>query len=522
MSLTKVTYSMIAGTPINVTDFGADATGSTDSTAAIQAAINYAETFSEGATVLLPSGDFLISNPGLRITNDRISLVGEGKHSTRLIVKSQIPGSIIHIESPNRNVASIARIETSYFSVWCETQQTGGTAFLIRDLQHWVCRDVHLRNVFGGWDCEGLQQTILENTDVFNSRSSVLAGSFYFKLHATSGAAVKNTEIYINNSNWRNVQASPTENTEVGLEIGAVDGLWINGGHYMGCTRLLSIIPDTSTTQLVGIECSNVWFDGYSTNHIYISGNSTGGFGSFKFTGCKGLNATSYSVLVDTTCVNLNYVQFTGCRHISLSGAPFVVYVGAGGFFNFANCLITSSQNMTTSIAAIGFGAAAKKYSVIGGAIGSSGGNFPQGMKINNRPDPDANISSVFFDGVDNELQTPNYYTDGSKITGCTTSRDIATASLVTASSAIITLPAIAEVITLDGSYTSPITDIKEGWDGRQVVMVASSADKTFAHNSGSSGTNIVTNTFSNITITLGRFVIATYRAATGTWYVQS
>jgi polygalacturonase len=44
MSLTKVTYSMIQGTPANVLDFGADPTGSADSTTAIQAALDAAVT----------------------------------------------------------------------------------------------------------------------------------------------------------------------------------------------------------------------------------------------------------------------------------------------------------------------------------------------------------------------------------------------------------------------------------------------------------------------------------------------
>ena len=40
MSLTKVSYAMINGAPVNVLDFGADPTGTTDSYAAIQAAIS--------------------------------------------------------------------------------------------------------------------------------------------------------------------------------------------------------------------------------------------------------------------------------------------------------------------------------------------------------------------------------------------------------------------------------------------------------------------------------------------------
>jgi polygalacturonase len=39
MSLTKATYSMIEGAPLNVLDFGAIQNNSTDNTAAVQAAI---------------------------------------------------------------------------------------------------------------------------------------------------------------------------------------------------------------------------------------------------------------------------------------------------------------------------------------------------------------------------------------------------------------------------------------------------------------------------------------------------
>jgi len=56
MSLTKVSYSMVQGAPINVLDLGADPTGVTDSTAAIQAAID------TGKKVFIPAGTFLFSS----------------------------------------------------------------------------------------------------------------------------------------------------------------------------------------------------------------------------------------------------------------------------------------------------------------------------------------------------------------------------------------------------------------------------------------------------------------------------
>lgn len=54
--LTKVSYSMIDGAPASVLDFGADSTGSADSTSAIQAALN-----SGAKTVVIPDGTYKIT-----------------------------------------------------------------------------------------------------------------------------------------------------------------------------------------------------------------------------------------------------------------------------------------------------------------------------------------------------------------------------------------------------------------------------------------------------------------------------
>jgi Pectate lyase superfamily protein len=63
MSLTKVSNSMITGAMVNVLDYGADASGVTDSTSAIQAAFNAAKaialaTVTYGVTVYFPRGSY--------------------------------------------------------------------------------------------------------------------------------------------------------------------------------------------------------------------------------------------------------------------------------------------------------------------------------------------------------------------------------------------------------------------------------------------------------------------------------
>lgn len=61
MALTKATYSMILGAPINVLDFGADPTGSTDSSAEITAAIAACQAASQ-SSLYFPTGIYRIES----------------------------------------------------------------------------------------------------------------------------------------------------------------------------------------------------------------------------------------------------------------------------------------------------------------------------------------------------------------------------------------------------------------------------------------------------------------------------
>jgi len=79
----------VTGPLFNVTDYGADPSGASDSTTAIQAAINAAGT-AGGGVVLLPAGEFRVSPQGsntfsLRISRSNIVLRGAGTAQTFLL-----------------------------------------------------------------------------------------------------------------------------------------------------------------------------------------------------------------------------------------------------------------------------------------------------------------------------------------------------------------------------------------------------------------------------------------------------
>lgn len=80
MALTKVTYSMIDGAPYNVLDYGADPTGSTDSTAAIIAALAAG---GSNCAIYLPTGTYKVTSQIL-INQNRVHIYGDGEYATTI------------------------------------------------------------------------------------------------------------------------------------------------------------------------------------------------------------------------------------------------------------------------------------------------------------------------------------------------------------------------------------------------------------------------------------------------------
>ena len=99
MSLTKVSYSMISGAPVNVLDYGADPTGVADSTSAIQAAIN------TGCTVWIPSGTYSVTTIDLR--GRYANIIGDGILQTVIKARSAVSTIFNALESSDVQIAPV-------------------------------------------------------------------------------------------------------------------------------------------------------------------------------------------------------------------------------------------------------------------------------------------------------------------------------------------------------------------------------------------------------------------------------
>lgn len=93
MSLTKVSYSMITGAPVNVLDFGADPTGVANSQPAIQAAID-----SGAEEVIIPSGEYRLNSQLVITKNNAVKRISGYDMSTTLKLYTAVQQSCFEIQ----------------------------------------------------------------------------------------------------------------------------------------------------------------------------------------------------------------------------------------------------------------------------------------------------------------------------------------------------------------------------------------------------------------------------------------
>lgn len=164
MSLTKATYSMIDGAVVNVLDYGADPTGASNSTTAIQAAI---DSLNGAGTVFVPKGTYLAN--GI-VWKAGVNIVGDGKRAS--ILKSTTASDLITY--PNLGVEHRGSIS----AITLDGDSTGTIGISLDRANRFLLDEIEVKNfTTAGIKFLGASIWQLLRSEIFSCVIGLTAGS---------------------------------------------------------------------------------------------------------------------------------------------------------------------------------------------------------------------------------------------------------------------------------------------------------------------------------------------------------
>ena len=300
MSLTKVSFSMIEGAYVNALDYGADDSGSSDSSAAIQSALSYAT--ANNQALYLPSGTYLV-NTAIVLTQPAFPVVIFGAGKTTVIKTTATVNGVITVQGTDPDV-DVSRFFQGVFisNLRLNGPERYGGSRAGTGIYTYGCQGVHLDQVFVyGFD-NGVR---LRNTDLAN---------------------VTRCQFQVNN-------VGLTTTTNTGYALGGqansflILGCWINnngtyGIEYVGGNKLTidannfssngTSINVCNTTEAGAVTQSptitNNYFESDSLNCIQLGGGAGVTKGGIV-TGNSFLATTNTTVIA---CLNVDVNAGTG------------------------------------------------------------------------------------------------------------------------------------------------------------------------------------------------------------------
>jgi hypothetical protein len=344
MALTKAHNRMIEGSVVNVLDFGATGNGTTDDTAAIQAAINSLS--STGGKVHIPVGVYLISSPIELSTGSAsrsIILYGDGTGQVNNVTNS----ATVISNSANTNCLVIRGLggdgvrDLSIIDSFSGTRTTGNGIHVNRagtpnGNSTFEVSNVHVADHFNGFYMARPVLSLLSNciargnlnhgyffdTDVSGSGTSVQFSSCWAQGSGVDGYNIDGSQYILFNN------CAVDNSGRYGYHVDNSGGVNPNGVTFIGCgaegnTDDNYNIRDMSALSIIGGSSVTSSADGI---HLV---NVNGGF----IAGTKLSSNTGYGLNIDNTCTNITSVSpnfisntageinDTGNKHVGINSA---------------------------------------------------------------------------------------------------------------------------------------------------------------------------------------------------------
>ena len=323
---------------VSVKDFGAVGNGVANDKSAIQSAIN--SLGSSGGSIYFPHGDYLIDSQIL-IDEDRISLVGDSI-GTKIICNNPTSGAIkVTKTSGYLQFFSILNLQ---IQMAAGASVTAGAALELDEVSRCNIQNVYIDDGFIGVLLKGVQQCNIDNLQVLYEDNNFGAGGTgrrFLKFLPGSTTNLHGGDIFITNFNGR---CGNNFDCEYGVEVTAVDGLWISNSHIGNCEDGHMLIHHNTGVKTVGILCDNVWFDQTTTGTygVVISGTGSSLAGFYRFNNCTFLASTQNDSANAIFCSGVaGNIAINDCE-ISGWGSDGIYANNTTGDNRINNCSITN------------------------------------------------------------------------------------------------------------------------------------------------------------------------------------
>ena len=355
MALTKVSYSMIAGAVANVLDFGADASGATNSTVAIQAALN-----SGTGAVYFPAGVYTVTS--LTVPNF-VSIIGESPVTT-LIRTSSATATVlscgVSVEIKNVKIASSVTRTTGFY---ISAQENG---FLVENCEF---EDYYIAISVGT-----IGNPVTVNARVFNCAfrsSNIASGSGAVQFLNFSNAQIANCVI--------TGTSISTLQPDFGIRFQNGDTAFVTDCNVTVHGKALNVDTPASLNcyALTVVSCV------FDSAHQIFGGSAvpsasffaTGNIYNTRIANCWfGLASTKSGCTLETTGAGIiDGITFTGCEFTD-NGENGLLASGA----NVKNWIVTGGHSSGNAASGIRAGSATTLFNITGhiaGPVANRGAN---------------------------------------------------------------------------------------------------------------------------------------------------
>jgi hypothetical protein len=287
---------------VSVKDFGAVGDGVTDDTAAIQAAINYAQTlvadrFLSGCVVYFPAGTYLVGST-LTITSSNIGLAGDTPSSSVLYAPSA-SFDLVHFDG---TALALYQVSARNLRFYTPGNTASGCHLRVTKAINSIFDNLSFVAWYNGVISDGCGRTYFTNIQLTQeNRTPGTQQQYAFDFAATSNV---NSDIHVSNYQATVINVA---NAAALISIRGSDGIYFSNGHQNGSTL---IQPDNVTC--ASVMWHNVYFDKGSDNNVVFGGTSSA-YRNYFFSNCYFRDARGSGVLFQSAST-ISKVIFTGCQ----------------------------------------------------------------------------------------------------------------------------------------------------------------------------------------------------------------